>query len=591
MTDVRVALKMERVSQFRRDAKVAAGSLDEIGAAGGRMAVMTSRANIALGRMKSAGVAMRRVGGNMTRSFTVPLLAIGYGATKLALSFDQDMTMIQTQAGASAGEVKNLRDQVLDLAAKMPQSPDEMAKGLYHLESVGLRGAKAMDALKIAAQGAMVGNANLEDTASALAGAWKVGIKGAGDFHHVMAILNATIGAGNMRMDDLTLALGKQLLTSAKVAGLGITDMTGALALLSDEGTPAASAAAQLGTALHFLYNPSAKAESALSGIGLSGKRLAEDMRKPRGLLVALRDLDKHMHGLSKVDREQVLGQIIPGGRGRVLLALLNQLDNYKSKMDQIEKTSGNFDGSVKTSQERPLNRLKSAWSTVQVALIRASTDALPSVASAFEMVAHVIAKLGKLFHGLPAPVKKLVVVLGLLLAVGGPILSMIGMMTLGIEGLGTALVFLSANPVVLIIAGVVALIAILVYAALHFDKVKRGVSRLGHIMASVGKTMWKGLKIGAEATLNWIIDRINTLIDALNSADGFSIAGHRIGAPKLGHVGHVDFTPSSPKRKVTPRDFGGMRVAGPGGTHVYLDGREVSAMVLKRSKDTARRK
>jgi hypothetical protein len=43
---------------------------------------------------------------------------------------------------------------VLDLAKAMPQGPNELAKGLFHLESVGLRGAKAMDALKIAAEGA-----------------------------------------------------------------------------------------------------------------------------------------------------------------------------------------------------------------------------------------------------------------------------------------------------------------------------------------------------------------------------------------------------------------------------------------------------
>jgi hypothetical protein len=40
-----------------------------------------------------------------------------------------------------------------------------------------------MKALKQASDLAAVGNANLEDTTNALAGAWRTGIKGAKNFH------------------------------------------------------------------------------------------------------------------------------------------------------------------------------------------------------------------------------------------------------------------------------------------------------------------------------------------------------------------------------------------------------------------------
>jgi hypothetical protein len=118
-----------------------------------------------------------------------------------------------------------------------------------------------MNALKIAAEGAAVGNTDVESTATALGSAWLVNIKGAGNLRHVMAELNATVGAGNVRMSDLVEALGTGILPASKEAGLSLHDVMGALAVFTDEGYQAISAAAQFSTALHFLYNPTQKAD------------------------------------------------------------------------------------------------------------------------------------------------------------------------------------------------------------------------------------------------------------------------------------------------------------------------------------------
>jgi hypothetical protein len=96
-----------------------------------------------------------------------------------------------------------------------------------------------------------------------------VNIKGAGNLRHVMGLLNATVGAGNMRMGDLVEALGTGILPASKEAGLSLHDVMGALAVFTDEGYQASSAAAQFSTALHFLYNPTSKASAALEAIGL----------------------------------------------------------------------------------------------------------------------------------------------------------------------------------------------------------------------------------------------------------------------------------------------------------------------------------
>jgi hypothetical protein len=332
-----------------------------------------------------------------------------------------------------------------------------------------------MNALKVASQGAAVGQADLEDTATALGSAWLVNIKGAGNMKQVMALLNATVGAGNVRMGQLVEALGTGILPASKEAGLSIKDVFGAMAVFTDEGYKASSAAAQFSTALHFLYNPTIKASGALESIGLNSDSLARDMHKKDGLLVALSDLKKHLEtkfpnidlilglknlgisasgfakeasdpkginramyalqdGLDKagkttaqripllqsmlqqfgltssetarllespsglrhavklmskelgtgsrdiIQQEQILGSILPGGRGRIMLTLLNQLDRYQMKLKQIQKGTNQFNDDVTKTQETASYRLKNAWAQVEVALTQLGDKITPTV-------------------------------------------------------------------------------------------------------------------------------------------------------------------------------------------------------------------
>src|SRR5690242_9060979 len=85
-------------------------------------------------------------------------LVAGAGVSvKMASDFQSAMELIRTQAGASQAEVDNMSKSVLALSGQVATAPTALAEGLFHLESVGLRGAQALDVLRIAAEGAKVG--------------------------------------------------------------------------------------------------------------------------------------------------------------------------------------------------------------------------------------------------------------------------------------------------------------------------------------------------------------------------------------------------------------------------------------------------
>lgn len=337
------------------------------------------------------------------------LIGVGVEAVKASTSFNHEMLRIRTDAGASTRELANMKKGVLDLAssgASMGQGPMSLAQGLYHLESLGIRGSKALKALALASQESAISGANLEETTTAMGAAMFVGIKGTGILTHLMGILNATVGAGNMRFQQLVEALGTGVLPSAKVAGLGIQDVSAALAVATDSGYQASSAAAQLGTAFHFLYAPTKKATDALASIGLQHDSLANDMHKPRGLLVALRDLKAHLQGLSPVGQSQVLNAILPGGRGRILLTELTMLDRLKGKYDQINKTAGGFGGSVAQQRKDPQTKLRTAEAGASANLIRLGDVLTPVVVPALTAVVSAGSAVLKWLTGIPGAIK-----------------------------------------------------------------------------------------------------------------------------------------------------------------------------------------
>ena len=219
----------------------------------------------------SAGSAERMLG-RLGRTAALAGGALAAGAVvagaesvKMAVSFQASMEKIHTQAGAGQKSVDSLSKSVLKLGTYAEQSPQQLADALFHLKSLGMQNVQAMRALKTASDLAAVGGANLEQTATAVGAAWRSGIKGAQNFGAAAGALNAIIGAGNMRMQDLIDALGSGILPAARTFGVSLKSVGSALALLTDEGVPADSAANRLRMTLSLLGAPSKKAAGLLA--------------------------------------------------------------------------------------------------------------------------------------------------------------------------------------------------------------------------------------------------------------------------------------------------------------------------------------
>lgn len=334
----------------------------------------------------------------------VELARFGADSIKASRQFQQAMTIVHTQAGASAKEVSKLTGEVLKLAPTVGAGPEKLAAGLYHLESQGLRGAKAMEALGIAAKGAAVGNADLESVTDALGAVLSSGMKGVQNLNQVMGQLNATVGAGDMRMQELAEALGTGLAAKAKVAGVGIKDVSAALAVFGDNNVRGAEAGTQLGSVLRLMGAPSKAAEKALKQVGLAGLDLADTIRT-KGLVPALELLQKKMRdaGLTASEQAQLLARAFGGRQAGGIQILLTQLDKLRQKEDQVAKGAGSFAGAwkdrTKDAQfqwDQFMARLDVLKIKLGDTLLPVVNDMLPRVSKALDNVKNALDALDK---------------------------------------------------------------------------------------------------------------------------------------------------------------------------------------------------
>src|SRR6266496_1259655 len=195
----------------------------------------------------------------------------------LATKFDSAMERVHTQAGASQAEVEKMSGAMLDLAPKVGTGPEALAESLFHVESVGLRGAKALDTVAASAKLAKVGNADLEQTTNAVAAAFVTQMKDAKSLNQIVGLLNATIGQGNMKMNDLTAAISTGILPVAKNFGLGLAAVKQAQVIAAVFGGGRSSAGVQ--TLMNNLTTLDEKTKGVTAGVGKFGEAWAKTQR------------------------------------------------------------------------------------------------------------------------------------------------------------------------------------------------------------------------------------------------------------------------------------------------------------------------
>jgi TP901 family phage tail tape measure protein len=266
----------------------AAGALKSMGEVKGGMAEVGQSGN----KLSGLGAIATAVA---TGLLVVGAVVAGVGAIslKMAGDFQQATTQLVTGAGEDAKALESVRQGILKMAPEVGQTPIELAKGLFMIESAGYHGADGLNVLRVAAEGAKVGGADLATTADAVTTVmkdYKISASNAGDATNFLV---SVVAQGKTHMQDLAGSLSA-ILPTASALGVPLDQIGGAMATLTARGTPAANAATYLRFTLSALAAETPKGSKALEGIGLTSLEVGDTLTH-KGLLPALQLVEEHL--------------------------------------------------------------------------------------------------------------------------------------------------------------------------------------------------------------------------------------------------------------------------------------------------------
>jgi hypothetical protein len=469
---------------------------------------------------------------------------VAYEATKMTTGFNQEMEMVHTQAGAAQTEVDGLKGKVESLAPAVGMGPETLAEGLYHIESAGFRGAAAMDILTSSAKLAKIGQSDFEATSQAVVGVMASQIKGVKDASDAAAILNATVGIGDMRMTQLANAIGTGLLPKAASVGATMTDVSAALATVTDNVTPADEAATRLGMTFSLMAAPTEKAKGAYESIGMASNQMANDIRS-KGLLGALKDLKEHLDatyppgkavklsldeqraslalysksltdagvpvaqqtsllaaykdqlgksGDAAVKQSEAISAMFGGGKSSgTILTLLNELPRMQEKVDALGTSSSRaaqMQEAWAQQQKQFGQELHQVGAAADVLMIKVGTRLLP-IFSTF---------LGWVQKGASWLDHHRAVVAVLAGVIGGALVAALyGAVAATIAWTAA----LDVNPIFLVITALGALVGGLIYAYNHSEEFRKIVDKVGAVL----KQVWTDAVHIAGDVINWFVN------------------------------------------------------------------------------------
>ncbi len=307
-------------------------------------------------------------------------------------------------------------------------------------------------------------------------------VKFASDYEEALNKVDVAFGNSSQSVKDWSknsltaMGLSKgEALDSAALYG----DMATGMGLAQDQAAQMAMRLTQLGADLSSFKNISNDvAQTALKSI------FTGETESLKNLGVVMTEANLKQFAMSKGIRKNIKDMT---EQEKIQLRYNYVMEKTKNAHGDFERTGGGAANQMRIFQ----SSLKELGETFGQYILPTFTSVLKNLNGML-----------KSFAGLPAPVQKVIIILGTILAVIGPLVTVIGSVIAAVNGLSIAFAFLAANPVVLTIAAIVAAVALLgvcIYQLWkNWDKV------------------WNGIKTITMNVINGIMSFINNLLEKL---------------------------------------------------------------------------
>lgn len=410
----------------------------------------------ASGKLQSFGSKMQSVGKSLSTRLTLPLVAAGTAATKMAFDFDKSMTQIQSLVGVGAKSVKEMGETAKQMAIDTGKSANEAAEALFFITSAGLRGSQATDTLNASLKAAAVGLGETKTIAdlatSAMNGYANEGLTAT----QATDILVASVREGKLEASELAASMGG-VIPIASNMGVGFNEVGAAMAAMSRTGTNAAEGATQLNAILMSIKKPTDQSAQAMLALGTSQEELTSSLAD-KGLMPTLLDLSERLKATG-MDASAIFPNI-RALKGVMDLTGSGAADNVKI-FDALNNTMGATDQAFQKTSQSASFQMTQGLNAMKSSLLSVGQVILQSVAPYVQKLGQFFTTLSEKFKALSPTTQKIIIVIGGLVAALGPVMAIIGSLISLAPALGAAFTVMT-GPIGLIVAGLTAVAVVI---------------------------------------------------------------------------------------------------------------------------------
>lgn len=375
-------------------------------------------------------------------------------STQMANEWHTKMAEINVTAGLTKTELGGLSDQLLEIGARNVAPLDEVPKAFARIISAGLSVNESLTALEPTMRAAKAGFTDIETVASAGIATMMSSGK---DVNQVYDILFETVKEGNAEFKDIARYLPK-VIPLARSVGYELEATAGAYASLTTK-----LSAEQSSTALEGIMRTLSNADVAMgkldsktgkyaSGFRSIGMNVFDSAGKIRPLIDIVKELNKSFDGLTN---EQKIEKMSKLGFDQATAVGFGTLMQDVEGLEKATRATSFAQGSLNQAYMDSLTPMEK-WSVIQnnikAAMIKLGERALPYVTAALE-------KIAPLFQWMFNNIDTIIPVIGSFIGILGGAAAAIWVVNLA----------LWANPITWIVAGVAALIALLVLVIVKY--------------------------------------------------------------------------------------------------------------------------
>lgn len=408
------------------------------------------------------------------------------------------------------GQSVNTMDTLSKLAKKMGAetafSASECAEALNYLALAGYDTQQMCDTLPTVLNLAAAGDiqlASASDMVTDAMSALGMGVDEAGTMVDQMAKTASTTNTSVAQLGEGILTIGA---TAKSIKG-GTAELNTALGILANNGIKGAEGGTHLRNIILSLQSPTDAAAKQMEALGISVYDSEGNMRSLNDILG---DLNTSMDGMTSAEKSNIISTIF----NKTDLSSVNALlANTGSTWDDLQQKITDSGGAAQQMADTQLDNLQGQITILKSALEGLAISFGELLMPAIKQIVGWVQKFVDFLNSLDEGTKKTIVTIALVVAALGPVLIVIGKV---ISAVGTIMTIVPkiagvintvkgafaalnttmlANPIVLIIAAIAALVAAFIYLWNNCDGFRQFWIDLWENVKQVAITVWNAIK------------------------------------------------------------------------------------------------